>query len=119
TGSRRTRPFNRVRKCRDERKDVGSGAVVGDLENVGVWILVRRYDHLARGHARQVLDRARDAESDVTVWRHRLPGLPDLLLVRPPSGVRDGARCAHGAAEGIGELLDEMPVLGAFEAPAA
>src|SRR5438094_602256 len=119
TGSRRSSPFHRIRKCRDELEDIGHDAVVGDLEDIGVWILVHRDDHLARGHARKMLDRARDAESDVEVWRDRLPSLPDLLLVRPPSGVRDGTGRSHGASERIGELLDEMPVLGALEAPAA
>src|SRR6266566_2336462 len=90
-------PIYRIRKCRDELEDIGHDAVVGDLEDIGVWILVHRDDDLARGHAREMLDRARDAESDVEVWRDSLPGLPDLLLVRPPSGVRDGTGRSHGA----------------------
>ena len=47
--------------------------VVGDLENRCILIFVDRHDHLAVLHPRQVLNSARDAHSDVQVWRDDFP----------------------------------------------
>src|SRR5438094_8985230 len=107
----RSRFLDRFGECRHELEYVGNDPVVGDLEDVGVGILVDRDDHLARGHPGEMLDRAGNTERNVEIRRDRFSGLPDLLLVGPPPGVGAGARCADGSAERVGELLDEMPVL--------
>src|SRR5688500_1458654 len=99
-----------------ELEQVAHHAVVRDLEDVGVRVLVDRDDHLARRHAREVLDRAGDAERDVEVGRDGLPRLADLLLVRAPPGVGHRARRTGRGAEGVGQLLEELPVLRALEA---
>src|SRR5258706_8066290 len=81
------RLLHRFGERRQEFEDVADDPIVGDLEDVGVGILVHRDDHLARGHPSEMLDRTRDAERDVEVRCHRLAGLPDLLLIRAPAGV--------------------------------
>src|SRR6266850_2151968 len=95
-----------------ELEEVAHDAVVGDLEDVGVGILVHRDDDLRRRHPREMLDRAGDPERDVQVWRDGLPRLSHLLFVRPPARVGHGARRAGRGAERIREILDQLPVLG-------
>src|SRR6476646_5154821 len=46
-------------------EEVADDAVVGDLEDRGLRVLVDGADHLRGAHAGQVLDRARDAEAQV------------------------------------------------------
>jgi L-aminopeptidase/D-esterase-like protein len=57
---------------------LGHQAVVGDLEDRGLAVLVDRDDGLAALHAGEVLDRARDRDGDVEVGRDDLAGLSDL-----------------------------------------
>src|SRR6185295_13298812 len=66
---------------------VADDAVVGDLEDRRLRILVDRDDDLRRLHAREVLDRARDADRDVELRADGLARLADLLGVRTPAGV--------------------------------
>ena len=66
-----------------------------------------------------MLDGARDAERDIEVGSHRLAGLPDLLLIRPPARVGDRARCADRAAQRVCQVFHQMPVLGTLDASPA
>jgi hypothetical protein len=54
-------------------------------------------------HARQVLDRARDADGDVEIGRHDLAGLAHLPVVRRKARIDRGARGAHGGAQLVGQ----------------
>jgi glyceraldehyde-3-phosphate dehydrogenase (NAD(P)) len=76
---------------REDLEEVTDDAVVGDLEDRRVGVLVDRHDHLGRGHARQVLDRPGDADREVEARRHDLARLAHLMRVGDPAGVDDGA----------------------------
>src|SRR5688572_15958091 len=60
-------------KFRRERghhlEEIAHDAVVGDLENGRLRVLVDRHDDLRRAHAREVLDGARHAEAEVELRR--------------------------------------------------
>src|SRR5258706_11841017 len=60
-------------------EQIAHQAVVGDLEDGRIGVLVDGDDAAGRRHPRQMLDRARDAHRDVQLRRHRLARLPDLL----------------------------------------
>jgi hypothetical protein len=61
---------------------------------------------------------APDADRDVELRADRLARLPDLVAVRPPAGIDHRARRTDGAADRVGQRLDEREVLGGLE-PAA
>ena len=82
-------------------------AVVGDLEDRRLLVLVDGDDDLAVLHAGEVLDRARDADRDVELGRDDLAGLADLVVVRHEAGVDRGARGADRGAELVGERLED------------
>ena len=56
-------------------------------------------------HAGQVLDGARNAHGHVQLRRPTLPVWP-LVVVRRVAGVYNGAGCAHGSAQLVGQRLD-------------
>src|SRR5690242_11990004 len=100
-------------------EEVADDAVVGDLEDRGLRVLVDGADHLRGAHAGQVLDRARDAEAEVELRRDGAAGLADLEAVRAPARVDRRARGADRGAEHLGQLLEDREVLGALETTTA
>src|SRR3954464_3216280 len=62
-------------------------AVVGDLEDRRLLILVDGDDDLGVLHAREMLDRPGNPDRDVKIRRHHLAGLADLPVVRRVAGV--------------------------------
>src|ERR1700687_5242876 len=90
---------NRLIQIRDQ-------AVIGNLENRRVLILVDRDDHLGILHAGEMLDRAGNADRDIEFRPHHLAGLPDLPVVRRIAGIDRGARRTDAGAELVGERLD-------------
>ena len=100
--------------------EIGDEAVVGDLEDRRLLVLVDRDDDLRVLHAGQVLDRARDADRDVELRGDHLAGLADLPVVRRIARVDRRARGAHRRAELVGHRLDVgLEVLGLLHRPAA
>src|SRR5688572_5506116 len=91
TGAERLRGF---RELGQDLEDVTHDAVVGDLEDGRVGVLVDAHDHLGRRHPGQVLDGPADAAGHVERGRNRLARLADLVLVIDPAGVDDGPRRA-------------------------
>ncbi|TYZ65677.1 hypothetical protein PybrP1_007048 [[Pythium] brassicae (nom. inval.)] len=108
-----------LRELRHRREEVRDESVVRDLEDRGLLVLVDCHDRLRVLHAREVLDRARDADRDVQLRRHDLACLPDLQLVRHVAGVHRRARGADGAAELVRELVEQLKVVAALEPAAA
>src|SRR5262245_741586 len=100
-------------------EQISDDAEVGEVEDGRLGVLVDRHDRLGRLHAGPVLDRAGDAQGDVELRVHRLACLPDLELVRVEAGVAGRARRADRGTEQVGELLDQLEVLRAAEAPTA
>src|SRR6478672_3737820 len=80
---------------RDDLEQVADDAVVRQLEDRRLVVLVDRDDRLGRLHAGPVLDRAGDAERDVQLRGNGLTGLADLELVRVEAGVGRRAGRAH------------------------
>src|SRR5262245_56400927 len=83
---------------RKDGKKIAYEAVVGDLEDRRVGILVDGDDHLGIFHAGEMLDGAGNADGDIELGRHHLPGLTDLVVVRHVAGIDGGpARADRGA----------------------
>src|SRR6056297_1462631 len=60
---------------RHDREEIGHKAVIGDLKDRGLFVLVDRDDDLGVLHAREMLDGTRDADGDIKLGRHHLAGL--------------------------------------------
>src|SRR5438132_4582626 len=82
-----------LRQLRHDLEQVADDAVVGDLEDRRLGILVDRDDGARALHPHEMLDGAGDAEGDVELGRHRLTRAPDLPLHRQPAVVADRTRC--------------------------
>src|SRR5262249_16561003 len=80
-------------------EEVGDQSVVGHLEDRSLLVLVDGDDDLGVLHARQVLDRAGDADCDVQGGGDHLPGLTNLEVVRHEAGLDRGTAGAPGRAE--------------------
>src|SRR3954470_12595067 len=79
---RTTMNSERLDQLGDRAEQVLDQAVVGDAENRRLFVLVDRDDDRRVLHAREVLDRAADADRDVELRRDDLAGLADLPVVR-------------------------------------
>src|SRR3954463_10897418 len=95
----------------DDGVQVTHDTEVGELEDRRLGVLVDGDDGLRGLHAGAVLDRTGDADRDVELRRHGAAGLPDLVLVRVPAGIRRSTRGPDGGTEGVGELLHDGEVL--------
>ena len=99
----------RLLEIRQHREQIADQAVIGDLENRRLLILVDGDDDLAVLHAGQMLDRARNADRDVKIRRDDLAGLADLLVVRrvaASTAAREAPIAAPSlSASGLDELL--------------
>ena len=63
-----------------------------------------------------MLHRAGDSDRDVELGTHQSSRLSDLIAVRPPAVVGDGARGAdRRISEGRGEVFDELEILRRLE----
>src|ERR1051325_5836880 len=76
---------NGFRERRHDLEQVAHDAVIRDLEDGCLRVLVDRDDATRRRHPREVLDRAGDPDRDVELGAHRLARLPDLVAVRAPA----------------------------------
>src|SRR3954469_2996559 len=103
----------------DDLEQGADDAEVGQLEDRRLGVLVDRDDGLRGLHAGPVLDGTGDADGDVELRGDGLAGLAHLEGVRVEAGVDRGPRGADGAAEGVGQTLDEREVLRAGHTAAA
>lgn len=71
-----------------------------------VLVLVDGDDGLGILHARQVMDRARDADRDIDFGRDDLAGLANQMVIGHIARVYTRAGCAHGGVELVGERED-------------
>ena len=90
-------------------EEVADQAVVGDLEDRRLLVLVDRHDHLRVLHAGQMLDRPRDPHRNVQLRRHHLAGLPHLPVVRRIARVHRRPRRPDRRPEPVGDRLDHPP----------
>src|SRR3990172_11693265 len=95
----------------NELDNVRDDAVVRDLEDWSARVRVDREDEPRVLHAGDVLHRPADPARDVQLRPHGLPALAYLAGLREPLQIGERARCTYHAAEGSGELLDDLQVL--------
>src|SRR6266568_4381998 len=98
---------SRLHRGDDRRHDlekVPDDAVISDLEDRGVGILVDGDNRVRALHPDEVLNGAGDAERDIQLRRDRLPRAADLPLHGQPSGVADRPRRRELGAECRREL---------------
>src|SRR5262245_14922872 len=88
---------------RGHLEEVAHDAVVRDLEDRRLGILVDGADHLGCPHSRQLLDGPRDAEAQVELRRDRAARLADLEAMRPPPGIHRRARRSHRRPDHLGK----------------
>ena len=70
-------------------------------------------------HAGAMLDRAADAHGDVQRGPHRGAGLAHLVLLADVAAIDGRAAGAHGAADGPGQIVDQLEVVFAADSAAA
>src|ERR1700678_4215927 len=97
---------DRLGQFRNRLIQIRHQAIIGDLEDRRVLILVDRDDDLGVLHAGEMLDRAGNTDRDIELRRHHLAGLSHLPVVRRISGIDRGARSTDAGAEFVGERLD-------------
>src|SRR3954447_17007340 len=90
---------NRLVQVRDQ-------AVIGDLKNRRVLILVDSDDHLGILHAGEMLNRPGNTDRNIELRRHHLAGLSDLPIIGRIPGIDGGPGGTDPGTELIGERLD-------------
>src|ERR1700727_1739923 len=96
----------RVGHLRNRLIQIRAQAVIGNLEDRRILVLVDRHDDLGILHAGEMLDRAGNADGDIKLGRYHLAGLADLPVVRRVASIHRGARGANRGADLVGERLD-------------
>ena len=102
--------FVRFNHHRDDLVQVADDPVMRHGEDRRRRIGVDRDDLLALGHAGAMLHGAADAAGNVELRTDRDARLADLVIVIDPARVDRGTGSADLAAEGLGELVDELEV---------
>src|SRR5262245_38118865 len=105
-------------ELRNGLEEVGDEAVIRDLENRRVGVLVDRDDRLRPLHSSQVLDRPGDADREVELRRDDASGLANLQLGRRVAGVTGRAARAERRAEKVRERVEHLRELLLESAPA-
>src|SRR5712691_7891887 len=106
-------------ELRQDLEQIADDAVIGDLEDRRLVVLVDRDDDLGILHPGEVLDRARNADRDIELGGDDLAGLADLVVVGNKAGIDRGARGADRGAELVGDLLQEVEVVARLHAATA
>src|SRR6478672_453292 len=88
-------------------EQIADEAVIGNLEDRGLGILVDGDDDFRIFHAGEMLYGAGNADGDVKLWRHHLAGLADLMIVRHVAGIDGGAGGSDGRTETVCQRLDQ------------
>src|SRR5690625_3309054 len=110
--------LDRLGQLRGDVEQVPDDAVVGDLEDRRLLVLVDHHDGLGGLHPGAVLNRPGDPQRDVELRRDGLAGLTDLELPRVVARVDRRTRGADRGPQRVGQLLDHAELVGAAD-PAA
>src|SRR6185437_3588 len=97
-----------VRKLRQRGIEVRHQAVIGDLEDRRLLVLIDSNNHLGVFHPGQMLNRSGNTDSDIEFRRHHLPGLTDLPVVRCITGIDSGTRGADCGTKLVSHRLDVL-----------
>ena len=68
---------------------------------------VNGYDLFRSLHAHEMLDRSRNADPDIKLWRYRLSGLTDLALVGHQAGFHHRPGTGHRSSDQVSQFLEE------------
>src|ERR1700690_3852911 len=98
-------------KFRQRRIKIRDQAVIGDLEDWRLLVLVDGDDDLRILHAGEMLDRAGDADRDVKLRCNNLAGLADLVVVGDEAGIDCGARRADRGPELVRDRLQQVEIV--------
>src|SRR5439155_15523813 len=79
--------FQSIDERRHDLEQIADDAVVRNLEDRRVGILVDGNDRVGAFHTDQMLNGAGDSEREVELWRNRLTRASDLSLHRQPAGI--------------------------------
>ena len=112
--ARMTRLLQRRDQCGHDLEQIADDAVVGDLEDRGIGILVDRHNRFRALHADDVLDRAGNAERNIELRRDRLSGTANLTIHGQPAHVANRAGRRQLGAQGRGELPRQVDVSGSW-----
>src|SRR6185503_12984929 len=74
-----------LRHRRHHLEHVAHDAVIRDLEDRRLFVLVDRDDRLGRAHAGEMLNCAGDPDGNVELWAHLATRLSDLIAVWTPA----------------------------------
>src|SRR5215471_10483523 len=99
-------------------EDVSDNAIVGNLEDGGVLVLVDRNNGARALHADDVLNGAADAQRKIKLRCHGLAGAPDLALHRKPAFVADGSGGSDFRAQSFGHCFRLSDVFRRLDAAA-
>ena len=108
--------FSSAIKGRDDIEQIARDAVVGELEDGRLGVLVHGDDGLGALHADDVLNRAGDAEGEIELRCDGLPGAADLPIDREPAVVADRTGRGESSTQRLGQFLDQVEVLGTLDA---
>src|SRR3954447_21776601 len=86
--------------------EVRDQAIIRDLEDRRLFVLIDSNNHLGVFHPGEMLNRTGNSDRDIEFRRHHLAGLADLPVVRRIAGVDRGARGANRGAELVRHRLD-------------
>src|SRR6516164_4543300 len=107
-------------ELRQRLVEIGHEAVIGNLKDRCVRVLVDGHDNLGILHAGKMLDRARYADRNVEFGRDDLAGLAHLPVVRGVAGIDGSARGTHCRTQLVRHRLDVFcEILAALHRPSA
>src|SRR5437868_11418907 len=78
-------------ELRYQLEEIADEAVIGNLKDRRLLVLVDRDDDLRILHAGEMLNGAGDTDRDVEIGSDDLAGLTDLIVVRHEAGIDGGA----------------------------
>src|ERR671910_1172578 len=111
---------DRLDQLGNDGERVADDPHVGQAEDRRVAVTVDRDDPLRRLHPHDVLRRTADADGDVHLGANCLSRLADLVAVRNPAGVDDGAaRADGGVSDRLGKLVEQLEIRRVLQAAAA
>src|SRR5882757_3431536 len=84
---------------RDHVEQIAHDTVIRDLEDGRLHVLIDGHDGACTLHAHNMLDGAADAERNIKLRSHRLPGTADLPLQRQPAVIANRSRGSDFAAQ--------------------
>ena len=100
-----------LEKQRNDLEQIAADAVIGNLKDGSVLVLVDSNDTFGILHTRKMLDCTGNAESDINTGTHGLTGLTNLMVGGYPTGVYHGAGSTYDAAHSSCQLLCQRNAL--------